>query len=895
MEFEAGKVNVINLKVRDKDFPGEVVVEDYNGEWLMAGVRDGVTFAAVAYDSGNNLKATAPLSFSSDGSTITSSVDLSNSKMTFTKITEGDYKGMYTIQDANDKYLYAAASGSNYLKASENITENSYWTVTKDAEGGYSIIASKSSNRNVMQFNPNAQNDNALISCYSGTSTDRQQVELYPWSMVDNTVTPIENPTISTILADQAISSTNAVNYEIDGVTVMAAQGGKNYVLGDATGVILMYVVKELTVGSQYKVKGDVKLYNGVHEFTNSPTVTASTGTAPAYGTPEAMTESSLTAYASAPVTKYVTFTATVGDSGYTCTVGTNTINVYDGTGTWSTFYGKDVKITGYLTGYKTSNSQIQMIATALEDSSVTVPVITFAETTKEISDAATSVVFSYTKNSYVTELPSWSFYSGSGCVDGEVTVTESAITVPVSANTNSSPRFIYIDVTGQGIDGSVRLCIKQAGYNPVSISTILADGSVTATNTVNYEVDGVTVMAAQGNKNYIIGDATGVMLMYYNSALNVGSQYKVNGGVKLYNGVHEFNAPTVTASTGTAPAYGTPETMTESSLTAYAGAPVTKYAVLTATVGTSGYTCTVGSNTVNVYDGTGTWSTFYGKTVKVTGYLIGFYNSKINMIATAIEEDNSTPKLVVSQTSLAWAANETDNKNITITLNDGASGFEHSVVSGTESLWNINRTANIISVSPKAANTSTTDAKVLVLRFTHSDDASVYKEVTCTQAKLNTGGTSTATLSGSDMESMTNAGTTYGTEKSVTVGSFTWKSNGYQTAALKNMIQLRKRNHDSGVSYLQLPTFPGNIQSITLNVTKAQASDTSLEAGANPDATIGFQAGTTKTESMIVSGTASNKTITLDLSTKEYKTGYIVAEVYSYRIWGATVVYNNN
>ena len=777
IELEAGKVNTINLKIRDKDFPGEVVVEDYEGEWLMAGVRDDVTFAAVAYSSGNNLAATAPLSFSADGSTITSTTDLNTCKMTFTKITEeGDYKGMYTIQDANGKYLYAASSSANQLKAKDAADVNAYWTVTIDAEGGYSIIASKSSNRNVMQFNPNTQNANAIIGCYSSTNTDRQQVKLYSWSMVDVEPTPIENPTISTILADQTISATNAVNYEIDGVTVMAAQGGKNYVLGDDTGVILMYVSKDLTVGSQYKVKGDVKLYNGVHEFTNSPTVTASTGTAPAYGTPEAMTESSLTAYADAPVTKYVVITATAGDSGYTCTVGSNTINVYDGTGTWSTFYGKEVKITGYLTGYKTSNSQIQMIATALEDSSVTAPVITFAETTKEITSAATSVVFSYTKNSYVTELPSWSFYSGSGCVDGEVTVTDSAITVPVSANTSSAPRFIYIDVTGQGIDGTVQLCIKQAGYNPVSISTILADNTVTASNTVNYDVDGVTVMAAQGNKNYIIGDATGVMLMYYNGALTVGNQYRVDGGVKLYNGVHEFSAPTVTASTGTAPAYGTPEAMTESSLTAYANAPVTKYAVLTAAVGTSGYLCTVGANTVNVYDGTGTWSQFYGKTVKVTGYLIGYYNSKINMIATAIEEDSSTPTLSVSPESLSWGATEYGSgsaKTVTVTLNGSAAPDDY-YYEGSDTGWTISDDQNgTITVYPNAANAGTA-AKTFAFVVKHSDDESIAKTVTCTQSAPSSGGDPVLkyTLDGT----VTGGSNGYATESDITQSSISWK-----------------------------------------------------------------------------------------------------------------------
>ena len=775
IELEAGKVNTINLKIRDKDFPGEVVVEDYDGDWLMAGVRDGVTFAAVAYASGNNLPATAPLSFSADGSTITSTTDLNTCKMTFTKITEeGDYKGMYTIQDANGKYLYAASSSSNQLKAKDAADVNAYWTVTIDAEGGYSIVASKSSNRNVMQFNPNTQNPNAIIGCYSSTNTDRQQVMLYPWSMVDVDPTPIENPTISTILADQTISATNAVNYEVDGVTVMAAQGGKNYVIGDATGVMLMYVNKSLTVGNQYKVKGDVKIYNGVHEFTNSPTVTASTGTAPEYGTPEAMTEESLTAYASAPVTKYVEITATAGDSGYLCTVGSNTVNVYDGTGTWSQFYGQSVKVTGYLIGFY--DGKINMIATALEDSSVTTPLITFAETYKEIPSTESSAVFSYTKNSLVTELPTYSIFAGSQCINGSITISDNAVTVPITANTSSNPRFIYVDVSGQGIDGSVRLEIKQAGYNPVSISTILADNTVTSTNIVNYEIDGVTVMAAQGNKNYIIGDATGVMLMYYNGTLTVGSQYRVNGGVKLYNGVHEFNAPTVTASTGTAPDAGTPEEMTEAKLTTYSSAPVTKYAIVRAIAESSGYLCSDGTNTINVYDGTGTWSQFYGKSVKVTGYLIGFYSGKINMIATAIEEDTTTPRLSVNPTSLTWNADEygvSSAKEFTLTINPASAGF-HIDHMNDWAIESVNASTGLYKVWPKAENTSTTNAKTETITFTHVSDENVTASITLTQNKASSGGDPTLqyTLDGT----VTGGTNGYATESDITQNSISWK-----------------------------------------------------------------------------------------------------------------------
>ncbi len=182
MVLEAGKVNTINLTIRDKDFPGAVIEEDYNGYWLITGTGDGKTVAAVAYVSGNNnLKGDAPLVFSEDGSTITSTANLVESRMTFTKVTEGKYSGLYTIQDINGLYLYASSSSGNQLKGKTQPDANAYWSVTLDPTSGkYSIVATESDNRNVMQFNSNS--GSPIFACYASASM--APVVLYPWSMV---------------------------------------------------------------------------------------------------------------------------------------------------------------------------------------------------------------------------------------------------------------------------------------------------------------------------------------------------------------------------------------------------------------------------------------------------------------------------------------------------------------------------------------------------------------------------------------------------------------------------------------------------------------------------------------------------------------------------------------
>ena len=141
---------------------------NYSGEWIMAGEADGDYYACPAYTSGNNIHG---VEVTVNGNVVTS--DNQTLKMTFTRVTTGTYKGMYTIQDANEWYLYAAGSSNNYLKATASINSSSaadyYWDIEEDPDDGFSIIASKSEKRNILRFNNT--NNGPLFNCYSVTSS----------------------------------------------------------------------------------------------------------------------------------------------------------------------------------------------------------------------------------------------------------------------------------------------------------------------------------------------------------------------------------------------------------------------------------------------------------------------------------------------------------------------------------------------------------------------------------------------------------------------------------------------------------------------------------------------------------------------------------------------------
>lgn len=179
--FSAGKIKTLNF-LYDKETSLEPEDPGLSGEWLITGIESNKLYAASAYVSGNNLGNVVEIAIVDDK--INEVDGLAACKMTITKVTDGTYAGLYTIKDTKNQYLYAASSSSNNLKAKSTLDANSYWNISQNSNGTYSIIASESENRNVMQFN----DANKLFSCYATAS--QSAVTLYPYSMVIPDLTP---------------------------------------------------------------------------------------------------------------------------------------------------------------------------------------------------------------------------------------------------------------------------------------------------------------------------------------------------------------------------------------------------------------------------------------------------------------------------------------------------------------------------------------------------------------------------------------------------------------------------------------------------------------------------------------------------------------------------------
>lgn len=222
--FKKNARNTLSIKM-DEAVRKEIVSgPDYSGEWLIGGVYNETYYVAKKYDSSrNNLQA---ISISYDGTVVTPQDGLVDCKMIFTKVASGTNAGMYTIQDAGStettkSYLYAAASGNNYLKSHTSLDDDSYWSITENEDGSYKIIAEKSSNRNLMRFNPNEKSGVAapLVSCYASTSTTGSAIILIPYSAIsEDTRTPLSTPSVIAYLNTTDVNVTNSINVDWDAV-----------------------------------------------------------------------------------------------------------------------------------------------------------------------------------------------------------------------------------------------------------------------------------------------------------------------------------------------------------------------------------------------------------------------------------------------------------------------------------------------------------------------------------------------------------------------------------------------------------------------------------------------------------------------------------------------------
>lgn len=138
-----------------------------------------------------------------------------------------DADGYYTIYD--NGYLYAASSGSNYLRTETTLDDNGRWSIAFGEGGVASIIAKGENERNHMQFNAS----NHIFACYASAS----QLPIYLYEK-DGEATP-----------------TQAVSISAAGMATFCSENALDFTgLTDMYAYIALYNNNKVTYKKVYKV-----------------------------------------------------------------------------------------------------------------------------------------------------------------------------------------------------------------------------------------------------------------------------------------------------------------------------------------------------------------------------------------------------------------------------------------------------------------------------------------------------------------------------------------------------------------------------------------------------------------------------------------------------------------
>ena len=278
------------------------------------------------------------------------------------KTSKGNIAGRIVVNPLTGEY-----SKTNSLSTAQVIT------ATYDTSNGPVSIGKTGLNNVFLSVAPVTIAQGSTVSVTIETET-AEGAEGHTLSKSFTTTSDIvfesSKPTVINLtLTDDNILETNTISkiteagtYSVSGVTVMAVYG-KNIIVSDATGSILVYASSSehgYEVGDVLDINGSVVAYNQILEF-SKPTI-SKTGTA-TVTYPEAVEYNAdkIAAYAKTSVIEYGHALGLASSSARTVTLaGGQVLNVY---GDLSSVNGKGVDIYGYAFGY--ANSMVNFLYTA--------------------------------------------------------------------------------------------------------------------------------------------------------------------------------------------------------------------------------------------------------------------------------------------------------------------------------------------------------------------------------------------------------------------------------------------------------------------------------------------------------------------------------------------------
>ena len=181
-------------------------------EWLQPGDKVVIVSNsddyAMSATQGNNNRSGIQITKSTDGAYQICTIDDSVQQFIIEDGTQNNTIAFKCINGESNKYIYAAASGNNYLRSSNSLTDDASFSFELDHQGNATLIAQGTNTTNHLQYYKTTTTH--TFSCYTGNNLDVAIYKYYSVAVVNN---PSINTSASINIPNTA--GNNTINYTI--------------------------------------------------------------------------------------------------------------------------------------------------------------------------------------------------------------------------------------------------------------------------------------------------------------------------------------------------------------------------------------------------------------------------------------------------------------------------------------------------------------------------------------------------------------------------------------------------------------------------------------------------------------------------------------------------------
>ena len=196
------------------------------------------TLMSTTQNKNNRSATTGGVTFSSNKKT----VSVTGSNVEVITLEAGTETGTFAFKVKTGGYLYAASSGSNYLRTQTTKDANGSATISINSDDGEATITFQGENtRNLLQYNAS----NSIFACYDPTNP-QQPVYIYKAASSGKTATSLsfgadwDGKTITKYIGEGIFNRPATLTPAVEGATITYESSDENVAVIDENGTIML-------------------------------------------------------------------------------------------------------------------------------------------------------------------------------------------------------------------------------------------------------------------------------------------------------------------------------------------------------------------------------------------------------------------------------------------------------------------------------------------------------------------------------------------------------------------------------------------------------------------------------------------------------------------------------